>query len=79
VWCIVKCLHDDARTLGRAVMVAIAVGTPLKHKGGGKHGGVMIFVTTVDTVIKDFKGTPKAWSRYWPSPTFRCGSSDTYS
>jgi hypothetical protein len=73
---IVKHLHNDARTLGRAVMVAVAVSAPFECKGGGAHGGVMVFVATVDTVIESFKGTPKVWSGYWPSPTFRCGSSD---
>jgi hypothetical protein len=77
VWCIVECLRNDARTLGRAVTVAVAVGAPLKHKGGGTHGGVVVFVATMDAVFKDFKGTPKVWSRYWPSPAFRCRSSDT--
>jgi len=77
VWHIVECLHNDARTLDRAVMVAVAVGAPLKHKGGGTHGGVVVFVATMDAVFKDFKGTPKVWSRYWPSPAFRCRSSDT--
>jgi hypothetical protein len=76
MWRIVERLHNDARTLGRAVMVAIAVGAPLEHKGGGTHGGVMVLVATVDAVFKDFKGTPKAWSRYWPSPAFRCRSGD---
>jgi hypothetical protein len=28
----------------------------------------------VDAVFKDFKRTPKAWSRYCPSPAFRCRS-----
>jgi hypothetical protein len=57
-------------------MVAIAVGTPLECKGGRAHGGVMIFVSAVDIVIKSFKGAPEVWSRYWYSPTFRCESSD---
>jgi hypothetical protein len=74
---IVECLCDDARALGRAVMVAVAVGAPLEREGGGAHGGVVVFVTTVDAVFEDFKGTPKAWSRYWPSPAFRCRSGDT--
>ena len=58
-------------TLGRAVTVAIAVGAPLEHKGGGTHGGVVVLVTTVDTVFKGFKGAPKARSGYWRSPTLR--------
>ena len=62
--CIVECLCNNARTLGRAVMVAVAVGAPLKCKGGGTHGGVVVLVATVDAVIKDFQGIPKAWSRY---------------
>jgi hypothetical protein len=37
MWQIVECLHDDSRALCRAVMVAIAVSAPLKHKGGGAH------------------------------------------
>ena len=76
-WHIVEHLCDDARTLGRAVMIAIAVSAPFKRKGGGAHGGVVVFVATMDAVFKDFKGTPKVWSRYWPSPAFRCRSSDT--
>jgi hypothetical protein len=76
VQCIVERLHDDARTLGRAVMVAIAVGAPLERKGGGTHGGVMVLVATVSAVIKSFKGTPKVWSGYWSSPAFRRRSSD---
>jgi hypothetical protein len=75
--CIVECLRDDARTLGRAVTVAIAVSAPFKRKGGGAHGKVVVLVTTVDAVVKGFKGTPKAWSRYWLSPVFRCGSGDS--
>ena len=74
VWCIVEHLYDDARTLGRAVAVAIAVSAPFKHKGGGAHGRVMVFVATVDAIIESFKGTPKVWSRYWHSLSFRCGS-----
>jgi len=73
---IVECLCDDARTLGRAMTVAIAVGAPFEHKGGRTHGGVMVLVATVDAVFEDFKGTSKVWSRYWPSPAFRCGSGD---
>jgi hypothetical protein len=57
-------------------MVAIAVSAPFEHKGGGAHGGVMVFVATVGAIVKDFKGTPKVWSWYWPSPSFRCGFSD---
>jgi hypothetical protein len=74
---IVECLHDDARTLGRAVTIAIAVSAPLEREGGRTHGGVVVLVSTVDTVFKDFKGAPKAQSRYWHSPTFRCESGDT--
>jgi hypothetical protein len=73
---IVERLYDDARTLCRAVTVAVAVRAPLECKGGGAHGGVVVLVTTVDTVFKDFKGAPKAQSGYWHSPTFRCESSD---
>jgi hypothetical protein len=58
-------------------MVTIAVSAPLERKGGGAHGGVMVLITTVDTVFKDFKGAPKARSGYWHSPTFRCESGDT--
>jgi len=76
MWHIVKCLCDDARALCRAVMVAIAVRAPFEHKGGGAHGGGMVLVATVDTVFKDFKGTPKVWSRYWPSLAFRRRSGD---
>ena len=77
---IVERLCDNARALGWAVMVAVAVSAPLECKGGGTHGRVMVFVATVNAVIKDFKGAPKAWSRYWPSPAaFRCGSSDNNS
>jgi hypothetical protein len=76
VRCIVECLSDDVRALRRAVMVAIAVRAPFEREGGGTHGGVMVFVTTVDTVFKGFKGTPKVWSGYWPSPTFRWESGD---
>ena len=75
---IVEHLCDNARTLRRAVMVAVAVRAPLECKGGGAHGGVMVLVATVDTVFKDFKGAPKVWSGYWHSPTSRCESSDTY-
>jgi hypothetical protein len=57
--CIVECLCDDARTLGRAVMVAIAVSAPFEHKGGGAHGGVMVFVTTVDAIVKVSRGLPR--------------------
>jgi hypothetical protein len=74
---IVEHLCNNARKLGRAVMVAVAVGAPLKHKGGGTHGGIMVLVTTVDAVFEDFKGTPKAWSRYRRSPTFSCRSGDS--
>jgi hypothetical protein len=74
---IVECFHDDARALGRAVMIAVAVSAPLKHKGGRAHGRAMVLVTTVGAVVKSFKGAPKAWSRYWPSPAFRRESSDT--
>ena len=73
---IVECLCDDVRALCRAVMVAIAVRAPFEHKGGGAHGGVMVLVATVGTVVESFKGTPKAWSGYWPSLAFRCGSGD---
>jgi hypothetical protein len=76
VWHIVKCLCDDVRILDRAVTIAIAVRAPLKHEGGGAHGEVVVFVTTVDAVIKDFKETPKTWPRYWPFPAFRHRSSD---
>jgi hypothetical protein len=58
------------------VTVAIAVSAPLERKGGGAHGGVVVLITTVDTVFKDFKGAPKAQSGYWHSPTFRCESGD---
>jgi hypothetical protein len=71
VWHIVEHLCDDVRALHRAVTVAIAVRAPFERKGGGAHGRVVVFIATVDTVFKDFKGTPKAWSRYWPSPAFR--------
>ena len=74
---IVEHLCDDVRALHRAVTVAIAVRAPFECKGGGAHGGVIVLVTTVDTVLKDFKGTPEAWSRYWPSPAFRHRSSDS--
>jgi hypothetical protein len=74
--CIVERLRDDARTLGRAVTVAIAVSAPFKRKGGGTHGGVVVLVTTVDTIFKGFKGVSETWSRYWPSPAFRCSSGD---
>ena len=73
---IVECLRDDARTLDRAVMVAIAVSAPLKCKGGGTYGRVVVLVATVGAIIKSFKGTPKAWSGYWSSPAFRYGSGD---
>jgi hypothetical protein len=73
---IVECLYNDARMLGRAVMVAIAVGTPLERKGGRAHGGVVIFVSAVDAVIESFKRAPEVWFRYWYSPTFRCESGD---
>jgi len=79
VQCILKHLCDDARTLGRAVTIAIAVSAPFECKGGGAHGGVMVLVATVGTVIESFKGTPKAWSGYWPSLAFRCRSGDMYS
>jgi len=59
VWCIVEHLYDDARTLGRAVAIAIAVSTPFECKGGGAHGRVVVFIATVGAVVKDFKGTPK--------------------
>jgi hypothetical protein len=36
----------------------------------------MVLVAIVDAVIKDFKGTPKAWSRYRYSPAFRYESGD---
>ena len=75
---IVGHLRNDARTLNRAVMVAIAVSAPLEHKGGGAHGRVIVLVTTVDTVFKDFRGAPKVWSGYWHSLTFRCESSDRH-
>jgi hypothetical protein len=45
-------------------MVAIIIGAPLKCKGGGAHGELVVFVSTVDTIIESFKGTSKAWSRY---------------
>jgi hypothetical protein len=64
-------LHDDVRALHRAVTVAAAVRAPLKCKGGGAHGGVVILVATVDTVFKGFKGTPETRSRYWSSLAFR--------
>ena len=76
VWWIVICLSDDDRTLGGAVMVAIAIDTPLKCKGGRAYGGLVVFVTTVDAIFKSFKGTSKVWSRYWHSSAFRCESSD---
>jgi hypothetical protein len=69
-------LCDDVRALHRAVMVAAAVRAPFECKGGGAHGGVMVLVTTVDTVFKGFKGAPKVQSRYWHSPAFQCRSSD---
>jgi hypothetical protein len=59
-------------------MVAAAVRAPFNYEGGGAHGGVMVFVATVDTVFKGFKGTFKAWSRYWSSPAFRRRSSNIY-
>jgi hypothetical protein len=59
-------------------MVAIAVSAPFEHKGGGTHGGVVVLVATVDAIIERFKGTPKAWSRYWSSPAFKHGSGDNY-
>ena len=59
-WRIVERLCDDARALCRAVTVAITVRAPFECKGGGAHGGVVVLVATVDTVFKDFKGTPKA-------------------
>ena len=77
MWHIVKCLCDDVRILDRAVTIAIAVSAPLEHEGGRTHGGVVVLVSIVDTVFKDFKGAPKAQSRYWHSPTFRCESGDT--
>jgi hypothetical protein len=64
MWCIVECLCNDTRALGRAVMVAIAISAPLKREGGGAHGGVMVLVAIVGAVVKDFEGTPKVWSRY---------------
>jgi len=73
---IVEHLCDDVRALRRAVMVAIAVRAPFERKGGGAHGGVVVLVAIVDTVFENFKGTPKAWSRYWSSPAFRRTSSD---
>jgi hypothetical protein len=76
--CIVECLCDDVRALHRAVTVAAAVRAPFEREGGGAHGGVMVFVATVDTVFKDFKGASKTWSRYWPSPAFRYRSGDTW-
>jgi hypothetical protein len=57
-------------------MVAIAVSAPFERKDSRTHGGVMVLVATVDTVFKDFKGTPKVWSGYWHSSTFRCESGD---
>ena len=57
-------------------MVAITVSAPLDCKGSGAHGGVVVLVATVGAVVKSFKGTPKAWSRYWPSLAFRHRSSD---
>jgi hypothetical protein len=74
---IVECLHDDARTLGRAITVAVAVDAPLECKGGGTHSGVVVLVATVDAIVKHFKGTPKVWSRYWPFLAFRCRSGDS--
>jgi hypothetical protein len=74
---IVKHLHDDGGTLGRAVMVAIAIGAPFKHKGGEAHGGLIVFVTIVDVIFKGLEGTPKVWSRYQCSLAFRYESSDT--
>jgi hypothetical protein len=60
-------------------MVAAAVRAPLEREGGGAHGGVMVLVTTMDTVFKGFKETSKTWSRYWPSPAFGHRSSDSAS
>ena len=77
--CIVERLCDDVRALRRAVMVAAAVRAPLEREGGGAHGGVMVLVTTMDTVFKGFKETAKTWSRYWPSPAFGHRSSDSAS
>ena len=57
-------MHDDDRALGRAVMVAIAIGAPFKSKGSGTHDRLMVSVTIVGAVVKDFEGVPKALSRY---------------
>jgi hypothetical protein len=76
VWRIAECLCDDVRALRRAVTVAAAVRAPLECEGGGAHGGVMVLVATMDTVLKGFEGTSKTWSRYWPSPAFRRRSGD---
>jgi hypothetical protein len=54
----------EHNTLGRAVMVAIAVGTPLEHKDGGTHGRVMVFIAIMDVVFKGFERASKVWSRY---------------
>ena len=62
-WRIVECLRDNARTLGRAVTVAVVVSAPLKRKDGGTHSRVVVFVATVGAVVESFKGTPKVWSR----------------
>jgi hypothetical protein len=75
-WRIVERLCDDVRALRRAVTVAVAVRAPLECEGSGAHGGVMVFVATVDTVFKGFKGASKTWSRYWSSPAFRRRSGD---
>ena len=55
---------DDDRALGRVVMVAIAIGAPFKSKGSGTHDRLIVSVTTVGAVVKDFEGTPEAWSGY---------------
>jgi hypothetical protein len=57
-------LCDDDRALGRVVMVAIAIGAPFKSKGSGTHDRLIVSVTTVGAVVKDFEGVPKASSRY---------------
>jgi hypothetical protein len=73
---IVEHLCDDVRALRRAVTVATTVRAPLEREGGGAHGGVVVLIATMDTVFKGFKGVSKTWSRYWPSPAFRCRSGD---
>jgi hypothetical protein len=57
-------LHDDDRALGRAVMVAIAIGAPFKSKGSGTHDRLIVSITIEGAVVKDFKGVSKASSRY---------------